>query len=357
MSLKIVSLPDTRMFWLSGTVNGERIRESTRTDVRELAEEKRAVREAEAYRAGIHGLAASRPFAEVAYHYLKRPRSDDVRKRVGRFLRFLKTEDLTGIRCSSVNQELLDRACEKMLRPRSSDSTRLREVVSPARAVLNFGAVRGWCLAPAFEVIRQPRGRTEWLTPGEAEAVISRSPPNLAATFAFMFSCGPRRGEVLSLNWKSVMLDHGRATFRDIKGKLGDKWDRRVDLVPRGTAALAWLARTADDGPVFRQADGSEWHPDSRVSGARLNREFQDLAAWAGIDRHVHLHMIRHSWASWHYAVHRNVKLLMHEGAWDSMQSVDRYTHLIPEGMVADIKRFWASDATPHSQNREEFDF
>ena len=340
MPLRIVTLPTTRMFWLSDTVRGQRIRESTGTDVRELAEERRAVREAEVYRANIHGLKTVRPFADVALNYLKRPRSDDTRWRLGRFLLWLREEGMENIRCDRVDQELLDAAYERMLRPDVTDSTRLREVVSPVRAVLRHGAIRGWCAPPVFEVIRQPKGRKEWLTPPEAEAIIAASPPHLAPLFEFMFCAGPRRAEVLRLNWDHVQLRYGRATLRDIKARTGEVKDRILDLEPRAVEALAGLLGPGTEGPVFNRADGKPWHPDTRVSGAQLNRAFQAVADGA-IGRRVHLHMIRHSWASWHHAVHKSLKKLMVDGAWDSLAMADRYTHLAPETMVPEILAFW----------------
>ena len=357
MPLKVVTLPNTRMLWLSGTVRGQRVRESTGTDDPRLADERRAVREAEVYRAGIHGLKAAKSFAEVALNYLKRPRSDETRHRVGRFLRWLGGQGMEGVRCGQVDQELLDRAFEGMLRPGAADSTRLREVVSPVRSVLRHGAIRGWCAPPVFEVIRQPRGRTEWLTPAEAEAIVACSPPHLAAAFTLMFCCGPRRAEIIGLDWKHVMLRYGRATFRDVKGRTGQPKDRVVDLVPRASAALRAMEALAEEGPVFRRADGSEWNPDPRVSGAQMNREFQEIAGWAGIGRHVHLHVARHTWASWHYAVHKDLKRLMREGAWDSIQCADRYAHLVPEGMVPEISAFWAADQPSQSRQRESAEF
>ncbi len=357
MPLKVTTFPNTRMLWLSGTVRGQRIRESTGTDDPRLAEERRAIREAEVYRAGIHGVAGTRPFGEVALHYLKRPRSDDTRRRIGRFLRFLAAEGLSGILCGSVTQEVLDLAYERTLRSGSTDSTRLREVLSPVRAILRFGAIRGWCAPPAFEVIRQPRGRMEWFTPSEAGSILACSPPHLAATFAFMFSHGLRRSEVINLDWQHVMLPYRRATLRDVKSRHGEVRDRVIDLVPRGVAALSAMEKLADSGPVFRPSRDGLWNPDPRVSGSQLNRELQEIAGWAGIQRYVHLHMIRHSWASWHYAVHKDLKLLMRQGAWDSLQMADRYAHVVPDRIVPEIQAFWAADDVRCSQTRETMDF
>jgi integrase len=202
MPLKVVKHPQSSILWLSGTVLGKRIRESTGTNDPRLAEEKRAVREAQLFRSSIHDVTPSRTFAEAALAYLKRERSDDTKVRLNRFLKFLQDAKLQDLRCDQVDQNLIDKAVDAMLRPNPSDATRLREVLSPVRAVLRFAAIRGWCRLPVFERIRQPKRRKEWLTPKEAEAIIAASPRHLAALFEFMFSTGARRGEALSLVWK-----------------------------------------------------------------------------------------------------------------------------------------------------------
>jgi hypothetical protein len=51
--------------------------------------------------------------------------------------------------------------------------------------------------------------------------------------------------------------------------------------------------------------------------------------------------MIRHSWASWHYAVYKDLKKLRDDGAWESLEMADRYSHLAPSGMVPEILAFW----------------
>lgn len=134
--------------------------------------------------------------------------------------------------------------------------------------------------------------------------------------------------------------------MRDVKSRSEDVKDRIVELEPRAIGSLRLLAGDKPMvGPVFRRADGKLWHPNIKTSGAQLNCAFQAVAAEAGIERRVFLHMIRHSWASWHYAVHRNLKRLKDDGAWESLDMADRYSHLAPKGMVPEILAFWGRKA------------
>ena len=140
-------------------------------------------------------------------------------------------------------------------------------------------------------------------------------------------------------------MKYARATLREVKAAHGDVKDRIVDLEPRAIKTLARLHDGQTAGPVFKRGDGEAWHADPRISGAQVNRAFQAAAMAAGLNRHVHLHMIRHSWASWHYAVNKDLKKLQVDGAWESLDMANRYSHLAPEGMVPEILQFWARAA------------
>ena len=118
-----------------------------------------------------------------------------------------------------------------------------------------------------------------------------------------------------------------------------------MDLEPRAAAALGGLPGDKVTGPVFTREGGRAWHSNPTVSGSQLNKAFQKIAVDAGIERHVFLHMIRHSWASWHYAVNKDLKRLMADGAWESLDMADSYSHLAPPGMVPEILAFWGRPA------------
>ena len=54
-------------------------------------------------------------------------------------------------------------------------------------------------------------------------------------------------------------------------------------------------------------------------------------------------HALRHTWASWHYALHRDPLRLRAEGGWSSLALVERYAHLMPAGHEAAIGEFWGT--------------
>jgi len=52
-------------------------------------------------------------------------------------------------------------------------------------------------------------------------------------------------------------------------------------------------------------------------------------------------HVLRHSWASWHYALHKDSLLLARDGGWASTALVERYAHLMSAGQEEAIRRVW----------------
>ena len=70
MPLRVSRRAGSRLLWVTGTIRGQRIRESTGTDQLGEAEEYRAAREAALYRAAIYGARPPIAFAAAAESYI-----------------------------------------------------------------------------------------------------------------------------------------------------------------------------------------------------------------------------------------------------------------------------------------------
>jgi integrase len=60
-------------------------------------------------------------------------------------------------------------------------------------------------------------------------------------------------------------------------------------------------------------------------------------------------HVLRHTWATWHYAVNKDLLLLKREGGWASVAQVERYAHLMPAGYEDEIRRVWGLLGSGHA--------
>jgi integrase len=336
MPLSLTRRGGTGTWQIVGTVAGQRIRQSARTADKRLAEEARAELEASLYRGAVFGARAVVTWNSAVNSYL-----DAAPRSASENARLLRLHDhLTGKRLSDINQALVDRIIQSRCRPDAQPATKLREVITPIRAVLAHAARRQWCDMPALEAPKGASGvkRTRWLTPTEVERLATNAAPHLAPLILFLAGTGARLSEALTLQWADVDLKHGRALLRDTKqGR-----DRVAELPPRSVAALANLPHRA--GHVFRPPAR---RGKQRTSYAETGGLYggQIATAWAGACRRAKItdatpHTLRHTWASWHYAMHRDLMRLKADGDWSTITQTERYTKLVPGTMVAEIRKF-----------------
>jgi integrase len=113
--------------------------------------------------------------------------------------------------------------------------------------------------------------------------------------------------------------------------------------------ALANLPLPHTTGPVFyytkttdRHARRYAYRSIGPTNSGQIKSGFEATLKRAGLDGlGLTPHCLRHTFASWHYAVWRDPLKLKIEGGWESSQMVERYMHLMPTGQQAEILRFW----------------
>jgi integrase len=243
---------------------------------------------------------------------------------------------LGDIKLGQVNQDAAIRLRRIMLPAGAAPSTYVREVVTPLRAILRHAAERGWCDEPHIRAPKSPPGRTRYLLPDEAERLIAAAAPHLQPLLIFLLGTGARMAEAIYLDWRDVDLVGGRAIFWADQTKAGKR--RNAHLPPRVVAALANLVHR--EGPVFLSDKGRPYADRRGAYGGQVKSAWRGAIRRAGLDPELTPHDLRHTWASWHYAVHRDLLALKIEGGWSSVLLVERYAHLLPAGQQAAIAGF-----------------
>lgn len=331
MPLRLARRPGSPYLWITGTVRGRRVRQSAGTDHPRLAEEARAELEARLYREAVHGSRPPVAFAAAAESYIVHagPHSPATLARLRRIALAIGPRALV----TDIDQTRLDEVAAKLLRPASGQATRLREITTPIRAILTHAARRGWCDAPQLEAPPPPASRTEWLRPAEADALAAAAAKHLRPLMVFLLATGARLGEALALHWADVDLAHARATLRDTKNGA----DRHLDLCPRAVTTLHELPHRV--GPVFHTRTGRPYQPRRIQGGGQIKTAWATALRKAGLaHRRITPHTCRHTWATWHATIHRDPMLLRHEGGWSSLAMVQRYAHLAPRSMTAEMQ-------------------
>ena len=343
MPLTVTRRKSTGAITISGTVAGQRVRRRAQSDDPKLATEEAAALEADILRTAWHGeRRGSRTFAEAALSYIEaEPHSANHKARIHRLLKAMGDIPLSG-----ANQEKALELKRKLLRPDAAPGTYTRAIIMPMRAILNYAQKLGWCEVPHFVVPRENKGRTSFLFPDEVERLIAAAAPHLRPLLTFLVGTGARMTEAVYLDWRDVDLAGTRAIFWADCTKNGKR--RNAHLPARVVVALANLPHR--EGPVFR------WHTRLRKDGtpshirAYADRERryggQIKTGWAGavtrasLDPELVPHDLRHTWATWHYALHKDLIRLQQEGGWSTVTLVTRYAHLMPQGQEEAIRRF-----------------
>lgn len=333
--LRVVRRKGYQSLYLRGTVYGIRVYESLGTDDAKLAEEARAIREAEIYRSAVLGARPKVTFAAAVLSYLESDRRSKATEiLIGRLVRHFGPNLL----CDQVDQSRIDKACSSLLRHGAAPATKMRNIITPTKAVLMHAARRKWCDLPVFESPKGTGKRTDWLTPSEVEAQIAAAADHLQPLLVFLYCTGARLGEALRLEWNDVDLQHARVVLRDTKN--GD--DRLVDLPVRAVASLANISNRKDR--VFLDHRGRPYRETETKKhgaiGGQIRTAWATSLKGAGIKKPVTPHHARHTWATWHYCVHRDPLRLKNDGAWKSLSQVERYAKLVPETMREDVLKF-----------------
>ena len=331
MPIRIYRRESSPYWQIDVTVSGQRVRRSAQTSDRGLAREKASTIEADLFRSAWHGeRRGTRSFAQAVVSYVKAaPRSPNHRAAIDRLLLALGDTQLRKI-----DQQTAIDLREKMLRPDAAPGTYTRAIVMPLRAILHHAHKLGWCDPPHIVAPRENPGRTLFFLPDEVDRLIAAAAPHLKPLIVFLVGTGARMSEAIEVDWRDVDLAGSRAIFW--RTKAGKR--RNAELSPRVVAALANLDHR--EGPVFLGPAGYPYVDRERRYGGQIKTGWATARQHAGLAREFTPHVCRHTFASWHYAMHKDLIKLKQDGGWSSVTLVERYAHLLPAGNE-DAIRAW----------------
>lgn len=177
--------------------------------------------------------------------------------------------------------------------------------------VLNAAGVRG------IKRKKNPEGRIRWLTAEEWEALRAALPDHWVPMADFAIATGLRRGNVFWLEWSQVDLARRKAWIHPDEAKAG------VAIgVPLSDAAMAVLEaqRGRSEVWVFPMMGGN---PLLKIK----TRDWKVAVKRAEI-AYCTWHDLRHTWATWHLMGGTPLEVLQKLGGWKDLRMVLRYGHL-----------------------------
>lgn len=309
------------VYYLRGSHLGRSFDRSAKTRCPKEAGILAAKLEAQVFEEYVHGPKAVVTFGEAAANYIRGGGEWKYVAPISAELGRKKLRDL--------DQAALDAAALK-IKPNASDSTRLRKVYTPFIAIWNLAVENKLADARKWRKPRVDEKRIDWCHPEEIDALLAELYPQPRDLATFYVGSGARATEGLDLKWCDVSPAAQRVTLWETKGG----YSRHVDL---GWRVRRALPARQPNGYVFRNRRGQPWS-----SYDSINNDLWRACDRAGI-RRLSCHVLRHTWATWTYALTRDLNRLMAQGGWRSAQLAMRYIHAGTDDLARQVEKFgWA---------------
>jgi len=311
MSLKIQRRG--KIWHYSGTVAGRRLRGTTGSSDKAIAQRIASEKEQSAWNRRFDGKGAGLTMAQAFIAYLKSEKSARFIDRLAAYWRDTLVADITAgaIRQAAIN-----------LYPKAGPATRNRQAIVPTQAAINHCAELDWCKpikVKRFPIETKPK---KFATDAWVTAFQDNSSAHLGALCRFMFETGARIGEAVSLTWHDVDLDKRKARIHQTK--INDQRDARI--TPKVLAALANIpSNRCPADPVFQYSNRENVR---KVWDAAIER--------AGIEK-LSPHCCRHGFATAMLRKGVDVKTVARWGGWKDVRVLlETYAHANDDPSIVD---------------------
>jgi integrase/recombinase XerD len=184
------------------------------------------------------------------------------------------------------------------------------------------------------------------LNEGEQEALLQQPNPNRRTglrslcLLRLMLNTGLRAAEVLNLKVNDIDWRSGNLMVREGKGKKDRTlWIGEADL----KLLEKWLkyqAKLPGSAFLFTTFDGK------RLQDRYLRCRVKRLAKQAGIDKDVHPHLLRHTFAADLLRQTKNLRITQKALGHAQITSTQIYTHIVDDELEEALKTFRAGGKT-----------
>jgi integrase len=306
----------SRNFYTKFSIGRKRVRKSTGTEDRKLAEEyEQHLREKlwKAYRLGF----VRHTWEEAVVIFCL---GKDVSKfkwhltMLDKYCRGKYLDELSGVRDELVKDRLSTGI--KTFRRNGVSNLTVNKTLSYLRAILLNVKRKGWVDSVSVEMLPEPPGRVRWITHDDAERLIHALPLHLKDMVRFSLATGLRETNVTRLEWSSVDLERRIAWV-----KAEDFKNREPHQIPLNSEAILVLRRQL--GKHNRWVFSLNGREVQRIN----NHGWRNSLKRAGIEN-FRVHDLRHTWASWHIQAGTPIPVLQKLGGWKTLHMVMRYSHL-----------------------------
>lgn len=177
-------------------------------------------------------------------------------------------------------------------------------------------------------VLRPRRGfyLPDYFTRQEIGAMLNTTEnPKHKLLIAIGYSAGLRRQEIQNLKLSDIDLQNNRLFIKDSKGGKD-----RYSLFSKHLHELLKVYIQKERPKVFL-FEGNK--PGIRYSATSMSNVLKNMAKAAGIHRNVHLHMLRHSFATHLLEDGKDIRYVQELLGHRSIKVTERYTHIISDAL------------------------
>jgi integrase len=256
--------------------------------------------------------------------------------------------EIGGTRLDSITTQVVDTLAAGLAGKRGLRPNTVANALGLLRRVLSVAKRWGLLPGPLPEIHATKRRAdriedAQWLTTAEAAALVAHIGERWRPLIVLALRTGLRMGELQALRWSDVdaaaRVVHVRRSWSDRTGEFGPPKSGRARTIPLTPDAADMLtAQRFDNGSttsqslVFGTARGSvPFHRNALLRAL--------VKASAACGKHLHPHMLRHTFASHAIAAGVPTRILMVWGGWESEAMLARYGHLAPTAGDAWIGR------------------
>lgn len=304
-------------WWTRFTVRGKPVRRSSRTTVRERAEEYETALRARFWRQVQLGESVH-TWREAVQRYKKeavwRPATREAN------LRALKHfQRLEAVAVAAINADVT-RAARTFLEREHGPSS-VNRAMAVFRGVLHCCVKWGWLThCPPIPMVHIPERDPVWLTGDECLQLVMQLPQHLRAPALFSALQGFRMANTRDLKWAQIDLARQHVWIASSHYK-----SRRAHGAPLGPVAIALLES------LPRVSEYVFTYRGEKIRGTFNTKAFRAARKRAGVT--CRWHDLRHTFASWLAAEGASDRVLQQMGGWTSNRMPARYAHLRSDDM------------------------
>jgi integrase len=302
--------------------DGERVRQSSGTANKALAQEFHDRLKSELWRISHLGEKPRRIWNDAVVRWLKEHADKATAREDVTKLRWVD-QYLGGKDLEQINRAVIDRVTDAKLALGHSNAT-VNRTLELLRAILRK-CVNDWewlDRAPSVRMLKEPTRRIRFLTREEAQTLLAVLPEHLADMAAFSLATGLRASNVTGLLWSQVDLARRLAWIHPDQAKA-----RKAIPVPLNAEAGALISKQV--GKHLTHVFSYRGRPITQVS----TKAWYSALERAGIVD-FRWHDLRHTWASWHVQNGTPLFALQELGGWASTEMVRRYAHLAADHLA-----------------------